>query len=78
MDVEFWLNDVMNFYEYLGSFIDFMIVDCCIYLVNKLCEMIIFILIIYRFYINILFICMFIEKSDIYIELKILKGKIRI
>lgn len=53
-----------------------MIVDCCIYLVNKLCEMIIFILIIYRFFINILF--MYIEKSDIYIELKILKGKIRI
>lgn len=76
MDVEFWLNDVMNFNEYLGSFIDFMIVDCCIYLVNKLCEMIIFILIIYRFFINILF--MNIEKSDIYIELKILKGKIRI
>lgn len=66
----------MNFNEYLGSFIDFMIVDCCIYLVNKLCEMIIFILIIYRFFINILF--MYIEKSDIYIELKILKGKIRI
>lgn len=63
----------MNFNEYLGSF---MIVDCCIYLVNKLCEMIIFILIIYRFFINILF--MYIEKSDIYIELKILKGKIRI
>lgn len=76
MDVEFWLNDVMNFNEYLGSFIDFMIVDCCIYLVNKLGEMIIFILIIYRFFINILF--MYIEKSDIYIELKILKGKIRI
>lgn len=76
MDVEFWLNDVMNFNEYLGSFIDFMIVDCCIYLVNKLCEMIIFILIICRFFINILF--MNIEKSDIYIELKILKGKIRI
>lgn len=76
MDVEFWLYDVMNINEYLGSFIDFMIVDCCIYLVNKLCEMIIFILIIYRFFINILF--MYIEKSDIYIELKILKGKIRI
>lgn len=76
MVVKFWLNDIMNFNEYLGSFIDFMIVDCCIYLVNKLGEMIIFILIIYRFFINILF--MYIEKSDIYIELKILKGKIRI
>lgn len=50
MDVESWLNDVMNFNEYSGSFIDFMTVDCRIYSANKLCEMIILISITYRFF----------------------------
>lgn len=75
MDVESWLNDVMNFNEYSGSFIDFMTVDCRIYSANKLCEMIILILITYRFFTNIS--PMYNEKSDTHIELKILKGKIR-
>lgn len=75
MDVESWLNDVMNFNEYSGSFIDFMTVDCRIYSANKLCEMIILISITYRFFTNIS--PMYIEKSDTHIELKILKGEIR-
>lgn len=75
MDVESWLNDVMNFNEYSGSFIDFMTVDCRIYSANKLCEMIILISITYRFFTNISH--MYTEKSDTHIELKILKGKIR-
>lgn len=75
MDVESWLNDVMNFNEYSDSFIDFMTVDCRIYSANKLCEMIILISIIYRVFTNIS--PMYIEKSDTHIELKILKGKIR-
>lgn len=77
MDVESWLNDVMNFNEYSGSFIDFMTVDCRIYSANKLCEMIILISItyMYRFFTNIS--PMYTEKSDTHIELKILKGKIR-
>lgn len=77
MDVESWLYDVMNINEYSGSFIDFMTVDCRIYSANKLCEMIILILITYRFYTNISPTCMSTEKSDTHIELKILKGKIR-
>lgn len=75
MDVESWLNDVMNFNEYSGSFIDFMTADCRIYSANKLCEMIILISITYRFFTNISH--MYTEKSDTHIELKILKGKIR-
>lgn len=75
MDVESWLNDVMNFNEYSGSFIDFMTADCRIYSANKLCEMIILISIIYRVFTNIS--PMYIEKSDTHIELKILKGEIR-
>lgn len=75
MDVESWLYDVMNINEYSGSFIDFMTVDCRIYSANKLCEMIILISIIYRFFTNIS--PMYTEKSDTHIELKILKGKIK-